>query len=99
MIAAIPITDAIATIATPKSSPHIIHKVLLIPMDMPSVIAKVIHIPGVRLTIKNVGMNKLNKVKSINEMSGLLLEEQSCILSKYGKHLQIKSTFSFPTKC
>ena len=66
MIAETPITAAIATQATPSTSPHIIHNVLRIPIDMPKVIAKVIHIPGV-IEIRNiVGMKSDNRVKSIN---------------------------------
>ena len=60
-------TDDIATMATPINSPHIIHNVFLIPIDIPSTIAKVIHIPGVIDTIKKVGINRLTKVKSNNQ--------------------------------
>ena len=66
MMAETPTTDAIATMATPNNSPHIIHNVFLIPIDMPSVMAKVMHIPGVIETIKKVGIKRLSKVKSNN---------------------------------
>jgi hypothetical protein len=35
-------------------------------MVMPKLMAKVMHMPGVMLTMKNVGIKRLNKVKSIN---------------------------------
>ncbi|GAA5137253.1 hypothetical protein GCM10025767_17700 [Thalassotalea piscium] len=60
-----PKTAAIATVATPSNSPYIIHNVLLIPIDMPKDIASVIHIPGVILTRKKVGINNEIKDKSI----------------------------------
>jgi hypothetical protein len=34
-------------------------------MVIPKLMANVIHIPGVKLTIKNVGINKLSRVMSI----------------------------------
>jgi hypothetical protein len=39
--------------------------VLRTPIDIPSVMARVIHMPGVILTRKKVGMKSANKVKSI----------------------------------
>lgn len=66
MIVETPMTDAVATIATPINSPHIIHSVFRTPIDMPKVIAKVIHIPGVIDTIKKVGIKRLSKAKSNN---------------------------------
>ena len=69
MMAETPMTDAIATIVTPNNSPHIIHKVFRIPIDIPRVMAKVIHIPGVIDTMKKVGINRLSKVKSNNTKS------------------------------
>ena len=62
---AIPNTEATATVATPNSSPYIIQNVFLTPMVIPKLMAKVIHMPGVMLTIKNVGIKILSKVKSI----------------------------------
>jgi len=48
------------------------------PIDIPKVIAKVIHMPGVRLTIKNVGIKRLNEVKLFNEISGVV-----CLVSAH----------------
>ena len=66
MILATPSTADIATMATPSSSPIIIHMVRRTPILMPNVIASVMHIPGVILTKKKVGMNMDNNVKSTN---------------------------------
>ncbi|GHE83831.1 hypothetical protein GCM10011501_10600 [Thalassotalea profundi] len=60
-----PKTAAIATVATPNNSPYIIHNVFLIPIDMPSDIASVMHMPGVILTRKNVGIKSVINARSI----------------------------------
>ncbi|GGE73643.1 hypothetical protein GCM10011533_27590 [Streptosporangium jomthongense] len=52
--------EAAATIATPASSPAIIHIALRTPIVIPSDSARVIHMPGVIETIKNVGINADN---------------------------------------
>ena len=56
-IAATPMIDADATSPTPSSSPGIIHRVRFTPIVIPSVMERVMHIPGVRETRKNVGMS------------------------------------------
>ena len=53
---------AAKTVATPVSSPNIIHSALLYPIDRPSVNANVMQSPGVNETDAIVGMN--NKIKS-----------------------------------
>ena len=68
MTVATPSTEATATVATPNSSPYIIQNVFLTPMVIPKLIASVIHMPGVKLTIKNVGINRLSKVISIKSI-------------------------------
>ena len=64
MIPATPNTAAMATIATPMSSPIIIHMVRRTPMLMPRVIANVMHIPGVIETKKKVGIKTARTAKS-----------------------------------
>lgn len=61
---ATPITAAVATNATPMSSPIIIHRVRRTPMLIPRVMASVMHMPGVIETKKKVGINTASKAKS-----------------------------------
>ena len=57
MNVATPTAAAVATRATPTSSPAIIHRARRTPMVMPNDNASVIHMPGVMDTTKKVGMN------------------------------------------
>ncbi|GKQ66892.1 hypothetical protein KAM344_20570 [Aeromonas caviae] len=65
MTAATPTTDNTETRPTPTSSPHIMCKVRRTPRLMPRVIARVMHIPGVTETKKNVGIKSAKMAGSI----------------------------------
>ncbi len=65
MTADTPIAADTATVATPSNSPSIIQKVFLTPIDIPSVMASVMHMPGVKLTRKKVGIKARSNVVSI----------------------------------
>ena len=65
MMVATPARVASATEATPTNSPIIIQKVLRTPIVIPRVIANVIQRPGVADTKKNVGINKLRRLRLI----------------------------------
>jgi len=65
MTAATPITDSTDTRPTPMSSPHIMCRVRRTPRLMPRVIARVMHMPGVTETKKNVGINSARMAGSI----------------------------------
>ncbi|MNH22836.1 hypothetical protein D3C79_827080 [compost metagenome] len=65
MTAATPTTDSTETKPTPINSPHIMCRVRRTPRLMPRVIARVMHMPGVTETKKNVGTNNARMAGSI----------------------------------
>ena len=65
MMAATPITDSTETSPTPISSPHIMCRVRRTPRLIPSVIDRVMHMPGVTETKKKVGINRARMAGSI----------------------------------
>src|SRR5690554_2134079 len=72
MTVATPIADVAATIPTPVNSPAIIHIARRTPTVIPSDKARVIHMPGVTETRKNVGTKADNKETFRNDIKRLV---------------------------